>query len=957
MRNDDFDANDWFANRQINPPGGNAPKTPLKWNDYSFTLGGPVYIPGTYNTTKTKTFFFWSENWRKYREGSVISAGVPSLRMRQGDFSECHAPGTLGPNDPGSPNYNPVVASGCVLPTDPTTGMAFGGDTVPIDPNGQALLNGLVPLPNNGVIGYLKAPSVPTNWREDQVRVDQNLSEKTTVFARYTQDSWNSTVVPSLWTGSSYDSVATKFLGPTKSAVVHLTHTFKPSLMNEFVVGYTNDYWHIIPTTGPGSPAGSIDKPSTWSVGNLFPANANNPLLPAISVGGGLPFSMYQDESVVAFSSQPIINGKDNLVWTAGKHTIKGGVFLQYLRSYAPTRQDTQGIMTFSPSASVTSGNALADMYLGRLQQYTEATAVINGVATGGLEWTDYRQMDFEPYFQDDWKVSHRLTLNLGVRYYYFTVLHDSQHPTVDADFDPSQYNPAAEALLQFDPVTGSPVLVRDSATGNIYDYRTYGNGLIHCNTGSIPEGCEDSLHKSVAPRLGFAYDLTGKSKTVLRGGYGMYYEMGNFNESNAGAFAGNPPAVSVPSIFNVVGYSSITAPADLLTGPTGPAGIATVPRQWNWPGTQQYNLNLQHEFSGNNLLTVGYVGSLGRHLARERNLNQVALGATTMNVPALAGFAGVDSYDPSNTAPMCDAAGNCDVQRVLINNQQPTAFFVPYRGYTTIYSKEDTASSIYQALQVSFRHSLGHGLTFQAAYTWAHAIDDATSTYFENGVDDDHLSRWRATSDLNRSQMLVMNYVYQLPFFKTNASSAVRTALGGWTVSGITSFYSGEPVNFGCGINGLASGVGGSVRCNSLGPVKIQKGIYNDPQFGPTPSWIDPGTIGQVQLDQLLANNQPGMFGTMGRNPLTGPGRNNWDMALLKNFQLPWLKGEHSALQFRWETFNTFNHPQWNSVSVGCSGATLPGQPCNGSNNIGNGEVSSAWSPRVMQLGMKFSF
>lgn len=947
VRNDHFDANDWFANRQINPPGGHAPKTPLKWNDYSYTLGGPFYIPGKYNTDKSKTFFFWSEGWRAYREGSVVSAGVPSVRMRRGDFSEC---------DTASPNFNSVVASGCNLPINPATTKPFVGDIVPIDPNAGALLNGLVPLPNNGVIGYLKAPSKPTNWREEQIRVDQNISDKTTLFVRYTQDTWNSLVMPSLWTGSSYDSAATRFLAPTKSAVFHVTHTFKPSLMNEFVMGYTNDFWHIIPTTGPGSPAHSIFRPSSWSVGTLFPANANNPLLPAISVGGGLPFSLYEDESVVAFSSQPIINGKDNIVWTVGKHTIKGGFFLQYLRTYGPTRQDTQGIMSFGVSNPVTTGNALADMYLGRLAQYTESTAVINGVATGGLEWTDYRQMDFEPYFQDDWKLTPRLILNLGLRYYFLTVLHDSQHPTVDADFDPSQYNPAAEALLQLDPVTGSPILVRNAAR-NIYDYRIYGNGLIHCNTGGIPEGCEDSLHKSIGPRFGFAYDLTGKGKTVLRGGYGMYYEMGNFNESNAGAFAGNPPAVLVPSIFNVAGYNAITAPPNLLTGPIAPAGIITVPRKWNWPGTQQFNFNLQHEFSGNNLLTVGYVGSLGRHLARERNLNQVPLGAGIMKVPALAGFAGVDSFNSSNTTPMCDSAGNCDVQRVLINSQQPTVFFVPYRGYGTIFSKEDTASSSYQALQANFRHAFGYGLTFQTAYTWSHTIDDATSTYFENGVDDSHLSRWRGTSDINRSQMLVLNYIYELPFFKSSASPVVKTALGGWTVSGITSFYSGEPVDFGCGINGLSSGIGQGVRCNSLGPVKIHKGVYNDPQFGPTPTWVDPSVIGQVRLDQLLANNQPGMFGTMGRNPLTGPGRNNWDLALLKAFQLPWFKGEHSSLQFRWETFNTFNHPQWNSMSVGCSGATLPGQPCNGVDNIGNGEVAGAWSPRVMQLGLKFSF
>ncbi len=329
-------------------------------------------------------------------------------------------------------------------------------------------------------------------------------------------------------------------------------------------------------------------------------------------------------------------------------------------------------------------------------------------------------------------------------------------------------------------------------------------------------------------------------------------------------------------------------------------------------------------------------------------------------------GASGLVGTNPGNASvgipgdqgqPLCSASGDCNVQQVLKYNEASSIFFVPYRGYGTITSKEDSAVSSYHSLQINFRHAFSHGLTFQSAYTWSHAIDDSTSTFFRTGVDDSHLSRWRATSDLNRTHMLVMNYVYDLPFFRSSGHALVRGGLGGWTVSGITSFYTGQPVDFSCGIDGLSSGIGEGVRCNSLGPIKVKKGIYNDPQFGPTPTWVDPGTIGQVRFDQLAADGQPGMFGTVGRNPLTGPGRNNWDLALMKNFQLPWFKGEHSTLQFRWETFNSFNHPQWKYVNLACSGATAPGQPCSGTDNIGNGEVSGAWSPRIMQFGLKVLF
>ena len=146
----------------------------------------------------------------------------------------------------------------------------------------------------------------------------------------------------------------------------------------------------------------------------------------------------------------------------------------------------------------------------------------------------------------------------------------------------------------------------------------------------------------------------------------------------------------------------------------------------------------------------------------------------------------------------------------------------------------------------------------------------------------------------------------------------------------------------------------GGNVLCNGLGKFGISKGTTNDPTFGPTPTWFDPSMIGQITTGQLAANNEPGMFGYLGKNPITGPGRNYWDMGLTKNFDLLWRSAEHTTLQFRAETFNTFNHPQWSTVSLFCSGLTAPGAPCNGPNNIGNGEVSGAWDSRIMQLGLR---
>jgi hypothetical protein len=954
LRNDKLDANDWFANRQINPPGGHAPKTPLKWNDFGYNLGGPFYIPGHYNSDKSKTFFFWSENWHKYRQGTVWSAGAPTLRMRGGDFSEC---------DPASANFNPVI-SGCALPINPDTGAPFPGEIVPVDPNAKALMDAFVALPNNGVIGYVKAPSAPTELRQEQIRVDQNLGDKTRVFVRYAQDAVGNSI-PGGWSWDNYDTVVDKHNGAGKSAVLNITRSFKSNLMNEFVMGYTQDVLSLFAGPGPDSLAGSITKPSTWTGKNLFPPNQNNPLLPGFVAWGGLPFVIAGDVGTIPwFNSNPIITWKDNAAWTVRKHTLKFGFFLEKYRKNEQFGSSTQGYVWFENWSNVTTGNALADMYLGRMGQYTEGTATVDGVPVGGYPKGHWRMTVFEPYLQDDWKVSRKLTLNLGARYYLYVRMHDVSHPTVDAGFIPSLYDPGKEALLD-----AYGELVLDPATGHVHDYTTYGNGLVECGSGGIPSGCAKPDYRTLAPRFGFAYDPWGKGKTVIRGGYGIYYEMGNGNETNTEGMEGNPPVALSPSGFNIVGFDNITP------GATFPTAISAIPLHSKWGSVQQFSLGMQHEFSGSNLLSVGYVGNLGRHLARSRELDQVPIGVKTMQAPELAGKVGTNGGNPSEgipgdlNLPLCDAAGNCDVQTALLYNEVPNTFFVPYRGYTYIRMAENTAVSNYNSLQASFRHTYSKGLTLQTAYTWSHAIDDASAGYSSRtGIDDSDLSRWRATSAMNRTQVLEMNYIYELPFFKKSSSGLARSLLGGWKVSGITSFFSGVPFDFGCGIGGLSSGIGEGVKCNSLGKLAIKKGVVNDPEFGPTPTWFDPNTIGQVTLDQLRADGQPGMFGYMGRNVLTGPGRNNWDMGLLKDFELPWFGPERSRLQFRWETFNTFNHPQWGfgypAVNAGCDPLTPPGSPCGPATlpdgttiNRNNGQVSAAWPARIMQFGLKFIF
>jgi hypothetical protein len=527
------------------------------------------------------------------------------------------------------------------------------------------------------------------------------------------------------------------------------------------------------------------------------------------------------------------------------------------------------------------------------------------------------------------------------MRYTVNQMFHNiKDNPPIDVNFIPSQYDPNKAAKID---ANGNLI----PGTGQFYT--SPGNGLVICGQGGLPTGCIYPDRFTWQPRFGFAIDPTGAGKTAIRGGFGVYHDLNAGLEVSSGQNTGGPPAVLGPISYNVIGYQSIVPGPWPVTYATAYAIRGAIPM------IMQYNVTVQREFKGNNFLSVGWVGSQGRHLGASRDINQISVGVGMVNAPALAGTTG------------CDASGNCDVQNILISQTHPSYFFRYYQDFTSIHYLEYSAISNYNSLQVNFRHTSGYGLTYQATYTYAHGFDTTTGYNGNHGIDDSNLTRWYATSDTNRTHVLILNYVYDLPFFRHSSNSFLRSGLGGWKFSGISSFYSGVPVDvnsaIGCGVSGYGSGIGRSVQCNTTGPLKIHKGVVNDQQFGPTPTWFNPSIIQQPYMSQLYANGQRGMFGYMGRNALIGPGVNNWDLALLKDFQTPWFKGEHSTLQFRLETFNTFNHPQWETVNAGCSGTTPFGASCGAdtgslsSANYQNGEVSGARRPRIMQLGLKFIF
>jgi hypothetical protein len=658
---------------------------------------------------------------------------------------------------------------------------------------------------------------------------------------------------------------------------------------------------------------------------------------------------------------------QDTLQITKGKHYIKLGLmFASGIGNFNVSMGSStaEGELQFSSGSSVSSGNGFADMLLGRISSYTESTPQVNGVPIGGYFGFKFYVWRLEPYIQDNWRVNKKLTINMGVRSFYLIPWEDQSAgfnkqwhgvaaPMIASLF-PSLYNPAAEA-----PLNAAGNFAPNAATGQIYTPHFAGNGLVYCGQGGIPKGCMFANGLHFAPRFGFAYQPFNNSRTVIRGGYGIFYDQMSNNDPAPTDLTGAVPIYLTSSSNNTVGYNSISPSA------YGPAALTTITPTLRYPISQDVSVGFQREFPDNTRLAVNYVGTFVHHNPRTVSFNRISIGTNYVTVPSLAG---TTDCGPGTVNGVVLAAGVCDVQASLINSKHSINFFRPYEGYTTISQRETSASSNYQSLQFELRHPVGHGLTLQAAYTYSKWMTDADSYSNNYNVNDDNLSRYWAPSGYNRTQVATLQYVYDLPFLKHNGNHYVKNAFGGWQATGVTSFWTGLPINIGCSVSGYSNGTGSSNKCNSLAPLRIQKGVDQNPTFGPEVQWYNPANIGQISLNQLSANNQSGMFGYMGNFALVGPGRNNWDLALYKNFSAPWFKGEHSTLQFRLETYNTFNHPQWQGISSGCSSTTPFGAPCNyatytnsnGSKNVvnlGQGDVTSAWAPRNVQFALKFIF
>jgi Carboxypeptidase regulatory-like domain len=936
VRNDIFNAQNYFNSVAA---GGTGVVPAYKKNDFGYTLGGPVYIPGVYNKNKQKTFFFWSQEWRKERVPASFNTPVPYSAERAGDFSDV------------CPNVQTNSDADC--PIDPRTGQFFNLATMgplPVAPAAAGLLP-LIPVGTSDVPGgaiFNTNVTLPTSWREELIRVDHNINDKNRVTFRYIHDSWNTIESGPIWDSASFPTVQTAFNGPGVSFVARLTSNMSPTLLNEFVASYTTDHIAF-------SSIGYWQLPTGFPMGYIYNNGAGGKL-PAINIsegGGAYGGGFAEDPNGIwpegPYNSNPTYTYRDNVTKIIGHHNLQfGGYFVAAQKNELSSVQ-VNGSLTFDTSSPVSSGNAFADMLLGNIASF--------GQGSNQLKFYN-RYKIFEPYFQDDWRVTDRLTLNLGLRVSLEGTYRDRYKHAYN--WDPAKYDPATAPVLDGDgTITGTAGSV---ISGNLFD------GLVQCGVGGIPVGCSKGHLFNPAPRVGFAWDVMGNGKTAIRGGYGIFFEHANGNEANTEGMEGqSTPLLQSSTQINVSGsgpnggYSNIGA-ATNAAPPVFPLSFISIPNQVVWPYMQQWHLDIQHQLPHNTVFTVSYVASKGTHLGRQSDLNQLYPTPASQNpyhqgqvisaadCGSLANI-GLPTVSGVVNGKTITGATAYNLQTACGNDADP---YRPYYGISTITRLTDQASSNYNALQVSARKTIG-ALNLSLAYTYSHSIDDSSDRYDSTFVNSYDFASSRASSSFDERHALNVGYVYDLPLFRK--SGLTHALLGGWQYSGIATFATGIPLTVTNGTTygdnaGVGNAIGSGSYVDQIGDPKANippKSLLAGPSY--SKFFYNPGAF---------ATPTGLTFGNSGRDNLNNPGRVNFDMALFKHFAIK----ENMAFEFRAEAFNVFNHPEWSGpgATAGMSCAGGPNNSAGDSSCVAPGganlfEINSAHLARILQLGAKFIF
>lgn len=567
-------AYEFFRNNNLDARNFFAAQTPtLRYNNFGYRIGGPVYIPHLYNKNKDKTFFFWAQEWRRKRTQSIIRAATPTEAMRAGDFSAEAA--RIG---------QPIL--------DPDTKAPFPGNQIPaarLNQNAQLLLKSVFPLPNApGFLNFIANGPTPENWREETLNVTHQLSNSTQIMVRFIQDTWVGQYPTTLWASQSFPTIASVANIPGKSFVAKATSVISPTLLNEVSFAYGSNY----PSKDKRGVTlvGNYLEPEGLNIPRLFPRIPGRPKkIPNLTFSGG--WGNIDSSYYPWWAHHNITTVTDNLSKTVGAHSLKFGGTYQFSKTPVESQVNPADQGGFSFNGSFTN-DPIADFVLGRAASYSE----LNKLLTPSY---DYPQMEL--YAQDTWKVNRRLTLNLGVRWFGIPHLHEASD--LISNFRMDKYDPkqAVTVLPDGTIVPGS---------GNLY------NGVLTVKDG-LPRSLVQNHYRTFGPRIGFAWDPTGQGKWSIRGGYGIGYYRVEGNDTYS--MVSNPPGAQLVTVFNPL----LDNPASGTAGALRPIALNALDPIYNVPYIQTYSLEIQREIVPGNAISVGYVGTRGNHLDRARNVNQ----------------------------------------------------------------------------------------------------------------------------------------------------------------------------------------------------------------------------------------------------------------------------------------------------------------------------------------------
>ncbi len=842
VRNEKFDANNFFSN------AAGSPRQPFKQNQFGFTLGGPVIIPKLYNG-RNKTFFFVDyEGLRRATSASSSLRDIPPVAFRTGDFS-----GFKGKiYDPRSRTRG---ANGLIVSTQ------FPNNQIPpslLNPGAVATL-GLLPLPNVGASGaqagnFLFIASQPFNSDQYDVRVDHQFSEKNTLFGRYSRGQ-QTNVNPGNFTG--FIGGGTNNINNSISSILDDTHVFSPNIVNEARVGYTRHNGSFeVAGVSEGLDFANKNGIATYP----FPVLAfpNIVFSPSGLASGSQSFTALG-------SGGPNLNVEntfqvsDNLTWNKGSHSFKMGADLRRRRFDVlfGGGQTIFGSIFSSSSNDPGSGSPLADFLLGYPAQLT---------GTQLPDWARLRDLYAGGYFQDDWKLSSRLTLNLGLRYELFT----------------------------------QPVDARDR--GSLFDART-GKFVVPGQAG-FTRAIVDGHHKNFAPRFGFAYNAS--SRWTVRGGAGVFFGPRAPNQQTT-VFGSNPPNAPTVITPSVSASTTVTPPitlsspiqlgptsADLSTfTPANPLGLLI--RTADFTNSRaamiyQWNLGFQYQATRDLVLEAAYAGTRGTHLTTRVNLNQIPWDR------ALAGFTTqADRLFPNvgNQVVMDSSMGN----------------------------------NTYHALNLRAEKRMSHGLNFLVNYTWSKNLEGGSggnSAMAQNGGTTNPLDSWNLRKEKSYAAMDVPNVFvtsagYELPFGKgkawANQNRIARAVVGGWQLNGIFTSQSGFPTDIRSALVAATNQLFATFNVPDRVP---GQSIYL-PNGGPD-GWFNAAAFTQPTQVVNTKGTPLTRFGNAARRVARGPGTTNLDFSVFRNFAIR----ERLNLQFRAEAFNLSNTPAFFLPSAASPALTI---------------------------------